>query len=1049
MVGQDPEMLQMFLEEAQEHLSNLEPDLLELEEDKENADQELINRIFRAIHSLKGSAGFFGFENITNVSHVMESLLSLVRDGKMKPTSILITYLLQGTDKLNQMVSDIDNSETIDAEDVIEKLSDLLNQDADASQFVDIDIEGKENLPDKIAKQFQISLADLKKAVAHGHFLYSVHAFTHKDMKNKGKTPLDYLKSLEKLGHLIGSYADIGSIMDIDDTFSEKDISFVYLFSSVLEPDLISLGLEVPESQIQQLEFPEFIDKKYKVLHETAEPMKAKKAPKQKEIPIEVSKDISPKEEDNNQAINEKETINPETTDDILLKDPVQTVKQKIITQDDINILQKTEALDTNEPKKDKVQAIKKESTTQQKETLRVSVSLLNDLMTFAGELVLARNQLMRLASDAGRTVPGLSAVLQDINFTTSILQEKIMNTRMQPISLVFNKFPRVIRELEIKLNKKIKLEIIGNEVDLDKSIIENLSDPLTHLVRNSADHGIEIPETRIKNGKTEFGTIWLKAYHKSGKVNIDVSDDGGGIDENKLVKKAIEKGILTETSASKLSKKQILELIFAPGFSTAEQISAVSGRGVGMDVVKTNIEKLGGSVSIDSNLGSGTIVNLKLPLTLAIIPSLIIKTSTMHFALPQVALKELVRVKKGDDTRKIERVNQSPVLRLRNKLLPIIYLKEVLDIEKNAEQQEITRVLVLNFDTNEFGLVVDEIVGNEEIVVKSIPHFFKNSQCYSGTTIMGDGSVALILDIAGMAQKAKLNFAGIKEEEKKMAKHDEDDELKKSSERQNILLFENAEDEFFALNLDLIKRIEKLNNDEFEKVGEKEYIEHEGKSLRVIRLEHYLPVRTRQNENDYRYVIIPKMIENPLGIVAHKIIDSLETEINIDTENITSKGLIGSSLINNRLILFPDIYQIVEMAEPEKVNKNINNANAKYNILIIEDTPFFRTLEKQYFESAGYHVDTAIDGVDGLKKLSKKNYNLFIVDIIMPRMDGYEFVKEIRKNEKYQHIPCIAVTTLTSEDSRNKAKEVGFDAYEIKIHKEKLLDTVSNLLKK
>ncbi len=1036
MVGQDPEMLQMFLEEAQEHLGNLEPDLLQLEEDKENADQELINRIFRAIHSLKGSAGFFGFENITNLSHVMESLLSLVRDGKMKPSSVLITYLLQGTDKLNMMVEDIDNSESVDAEEIIGILNDLLNQDSEASQKIDIEIEGKENLPDKIAKQFQISVSDLKKAVAHGHFLYSVHAFTHKDMKNKGKTPLDYLKSLEKLGHLIGSYADIGPIMSIDDALEEKDIAFVYLFSSVLEPDLIALGLEVPENQVQQLEFPEFVEKKYKVLHDTAtQPQKLK-------MKVDTPKtETQKKQKPVESAESQKATIIESPVNDLVAKE--EQVNLPIINESKEEST--SEILEENQA--DKSKSAKKDVATHQKETLRVSVSLLNDLMTFAGELVLARNQLMRLASDSAKTVPGLNSVLQDINFTTSILQEKIMNTRMQPISLVFNKFPRVIREMEIKLNKKINLEIIGNEVDLDKSIIENLSDPLTHLVRNSADHGIESPEERLKNGKTEAGTIWLKAYHKGGKVNIDVIDDGKGMDEQKILKKAIEKGVISQSDIAKLSKKDILDLIFAPGFSTADQISAVSGRGVGMDVVKTNIEKLGGSVSLDSNLGKGSSVNLKLPLTLAIIPSLIIKVGDMHFALPQVALKEIVRVKKDDPSRKIEKINRSPVLRLRNKLLPIVYLKEVLDVTKKAEEQEVTRVLVLSFDSNEFGLVVDEIVENEEIVVKSIPQFFKNCQCYSGTTIMGDGSVALILDIPGMASKAKLDFVGLREEEKRFLKYEEDEDIKKSIDKQSILLFENAEKEMFALNLDLIKRIEKLNNDRFEKVGEKEYIEHEGKSLRVVRLEHYLPVKTRQKENDFRYVIIPKLIENPLGIIAHKIIDSIDIEINIDTESITSKGLIGSSLIKDELVLFPDIYQIIEMAEPERVNKGLNNKNAKYNVLIVEDTPFFRTLEKQYFESAGYKVETAIDGVDGLKKLTKKKYDILIVDIIMPRMDGYEFVREVKKNDSLKDIPCIAVTTLTSEESREKAKKVGFDAYEIKIHKEKLLDLVKQLL--
>lgn len=1019
MVGQDPEMLQMFLEEANEHLGSLEPDLLLLEDNKENPEQELINRIFRAVHSLKGSAGFFGFENITALSHVMESLLSLVRDGKLKPTSIMITTLLQGTDLLNQMIADIDNSESVNAKKVISKLENLLNGSDEEIVMVEIPVENKESLPDKLSKQFQIPVAELKKAVAHGHFLYSVHAFTNRDMKQKGRTPLDYLKNIEKLGNLIGSYADLSTINGLDNTVVENDMSFVYLFSSVLEPDLIALGLEVSEDQIQTLELPEFVDAEYKVLHEKqdailkdppkSEPAKAPKKETQKKAPAPAKKE---------------EPVIP-------------TAGLEEVTIETLKAESEVEAKILSAPKKD---------ITQQKETLRVSVSLLNDLMAFAGELVLARNQLLRITSDAAKNVPGLPSVLQDIDMTTSVLQEKIMNTRMQPISLVFNKFPRMIRELGAKLNKKIVLETSGNEVDLDKSIIENLSDPLTHLVRNCADHAIEIPEERLKKGKPESGTVWLKAYHEGGKVNIDVIDDGAGMNPKKLIKKAIEKNVLTEAEAKKLTDKQALELIFAPGFSTAEKVSDVSGRGVGMDVVKTNIEKLGGSVSIESKIDQGTLVNLKLPLTLAIIPSLIIKTENMHFALPQVSLKELVRVKKGDLNRKLEKVNDAPVLRLRNKLLPIVYLNEVLGISKFNEEQEIIRVLVLKHDIHEFGLVVDEIVGNEEIVVKSIPRFFKTSTSYSGTTIMGDGSVSLILDISGIANKAKLNFNTVKDKENAL-NLEEETQHTDISEHQNILLFENAEEEYFALNLDLIKRIEKIDNNQFEIVGEKEYIEHEGKSLRVVRLEHYLPVRVRETQNEYRYVIIPKLLETPIGIIAHKIIDSVDAKIHIDTENITSKGLIGSALLDDKLVLFPDIYQVAEMAEPEKTIRRMHNENEKYKLLIVEDTSFFRTLEKQYFESAGYKVDIAVDGMDALKMVAKNNYDLFVVDLLMPRMDGYEFTTEIRKNPKFINTPCVAVTTLTSEDSRQKAKEVGFDAYEIKIHKDKLLDTVKAML--
>lgn len=987
MIGQDPEMLQMFLEESQEHLSGLEPDLLELEKTKDNPEQELINRIFRAVHSLKGSAGFFGFDTITKISHAMENLLSMVRDGKLKPTSEMITTLLDGTDKLVMMINDVDNSDTIDIEEDLKKINILMTGKPIGGDTVQVKPKEEDSLSEKLVKQFQIDPMDLKKVISHGHFLYAVKAFTHKDMKDRGRTPMDYIKNIQKLGSLIASYSDISTINGLDN-FNTKDIAFVFLFSSVLEPDLIALGLEVPEEQVTLLELSEINDSK------KTEPIKEK-------APAESKEKEEPKEK----------------TKEVKIPEP--------------------------KPAKEKKKVVHSENTT--KETLRVHVSLLNDLMTLAGEMVLARNQLLRMTEGIEKDIPGLPAVLQDINMTTTLLQGKIMDTRMQPISAIFNKFPRVIRDMSKLLNKKIHLEITGNDVDLDKSIIENLSDPLTHLVRNSGDHGIEMPEERKKAGKNETGTVWLKAYHEGGKVNIDVIDDGRGLDPKKLVAKAIEKGIITEQDVKHMSKKDIYALIFKPGFSTAEKVSDISGRGVGMDVVRTNIEKLGGSVSIDSELGQGTTINLKLPLTLAIIPSLIINVQNMHFAVPQIALKELVRLRQGDEGKQIEYVNNSPVLRLRNKLLPIVYLEEVLKLPKVDKKDKSTRILVLQQDENEFGLVVDEIFDSEEIVVKSIPRFFSESRCYSGSTIMGDGSVALILDITGIAIQSNLKF--IDEKLNGSGNNNIDEEDESSNELQNLLLFENAPQELFALNLDLIKRIEKLPISGIDKVGEKEYIIHEGKSLLVVRLEHFLPVKTAPESEDDIYVIIPKLLENPIGIIAHKIIDAVEVDAKIDTENITAKGMIGSALINKEIVLFPDIYEIVEMADPEKSHKFKSSENNKFKILLVEDTPFFRTLEKQYITSAGYSVDTAVDGFAGLKKASENKYDLFIVDIIMPRMDGMEFVRSIKRDPRLNNIPTMALTTLTNKETMEKAFEAGFDEYEVKVHKDKLLRKIKDLL--
>jgi len=1004
MIGQDPEMLQMFLDEASEHLGNLEPDLLELEESKDNADHELINRIFRAVHSLKGSAGFFGFENITRLSHIMENLLSLVRDGKLKPSSEMVSSLLNGADKLNIMIDDIDNSEEVEISKELNELSKILNPDKAEEKTVKLEMKenAEESVENKITREFQVAEEDIRKVVAKGHFIYAVKAFTHKDMKNKGRQPLDYINEIGKMGFLLGSYSDIDSISGLDsDSIKNNDIAFIFLFSSVLEPDLISVGLQVEEDQITNIELPKAI---------------AKEKVKPNNIAKATNKVITEEKAKKNEVKTPK-------------KAPKKTIKK--------NVPKETE----------KQSKPRKSESSSKNETLRVSVSLLNDLMTLAGELVLARNQLLRMTNNIVKTVPGLQTVTQDINNTTTMLQGKIMDTRMQSISLVFNKFPRVIRDMAKMLDKKIDLKTSGNTVDLDKSIIENLSDPLTHLVRNAADHGLETTAERLAAGKPEVGTVSLRAYHEGGKVNIVVSDDGNGIDPEIIGAKALEKGVVTESDLKRMSEKDILNLIFAPGFSTAEKVSNISGRGVGMDVVKTNIEKLGGSVSIDSVLGEGTTINLKLPLTLAIIPSLIVTVNEMQFALPQVALKELVRIKLGDEKRKIEKVNNAPVLRLRNQLLPIVYLEDVLKLNTGVrEQSEITRILVLKNNETEFGLVVDEISDSEEIVVKSIPRFFNKSLCYSGTTIMGDGSVALILDVNGISIQSNLNFTTL---QKEMSKQNVQEVEDVNQDLQELLLFENTSDEMFALNLDLIKRIEKVKISDINYVGEKSYIEHDGESLRVIKLEYYLPVKAPENtENDkYYYVIIPTQIENPIGIITHRIVDSVKINVKIDTENITSKGLLGSTLYNDKILLFPDIYELTELADPERAFKALNVDNSKHHILVVEDTPFFRTIVPQYLRSAGYSVDTAIDGIDGLRKIKQKSYDLLVVDIVMPRMDGFEFARNLRLSDEYKDTPAIALTTLNNEETKRKAMESGFNAFQVKIYKDDLLQTIKGLL--
>jgi two-component system chemotaxis sensor kinase CheA len=606
-------------------------------------------------------------------------------------------------------------------------------------------------------------------------------------------------------------------------------------------------------------------------------------------------------------------------------------------------------------------------------ETLRVRLDLLTRLMTTAGELVLARNQLFRALEGHVENISGLAAMVQNLDRVTTELQEGVMQTRMQPVGTLFSRFSRVVRDMARDLGKEIELSVEGSEVELDKSIIELLTDPLTHLVRNCADHAIEPPEERSRLGKRRAGRIVLRAYHEGGQVNISVSDDGRGINLEKVLQKAVERGLVQKAEAATMSDRDTLDLIFAPGFSTAEVVSDVSGRGVGMDVVRTNIERLGGHIAIETAPNEGTTVLLRLPLTLAIIPSLIVGVSGHRFAVPQVNLVELVWIRAGDVAQRVERVHEAPVLRLRGRLLPLVHLGDVLDIERiyfhpeSGERQPDRRmniadrrspddrkagaseedeggarpaeaaaargperrqhwhsdfnILVLRVGAQQFGVMVDELLDTEEIVVKPLSSFIKQCRGFAGATILGDGRVIMILDAGGVANLANLHFTDVETEEKRRQEEESRRAAAADTSRQSIILFNNAPDEFFAVSQDKVLRLELIRQSEIQRVGDKEFIHYRGSGLPLVRLEHHLPVRRLPEEAGELFLIIPKsprrdgVIEGRAGIVASRIVDALDVDIQVKHNGLSGPGLLGSAMVQNHLTLFLDPPALLEAA--------------------------------------------------------------------------------------------------------------------------------------
>src|SRR6266446_32643 len=467
--------------------------------------------------------------------------------------------------------------------------------------------------------------------------------------------------------------------------------------------------------------------------------------------------------------------------------------------------------------------------------TIRVDVGLLDKLMTLVGELVLARNQLLQISNSVEDA--GLQAVSQRMNLIATELQEEVMKTRMQPIGNIWGQFPRTVRDVALGCGKQVNIEMEGKETELDKTIIEAIKDPLTHLVRNSVDHGIELPEDRVKAGKDPTGRLILRAFHEGGRVNIEISDDGAGLNVERLRQKAVERGVITAEHAARLTEREIFNLIFLPGFSTAQKITNVSGRGVGMDVVKTNVEKIGGTVDVESSAGRGTIVRFKIPLSLAITPALVVTCGGDRYAIPQVSLLELVRLEADQMRTGIELVHGVPVHRLRGRLLPLVYLSRELRLAEGGSQagksDEAVNIVVLQADDRQFGLVVDTINDTEEIVVKPLRKQLKTVKTFAGSSVMGDGKVALILDVLGLAQRA-----GVVTETRDRALAEKSTEaVDTAAQKQTFLLFAGPGDSRMAIPLDALARLEEFPVAQVEMSGSQWVTQYRGQILPLIRL--------------------------------------------------------------------------------------------------------------------------------------------------------------------------------------------------------------------
>jgi len=811
----ESDIVQEFLVESYENLDRLDRDLVGLE--KNPQDQNALAGVFRTIHTIKGTCGFFGFTKLEKVAHVGENLLTRLRDRQLTLNSEITTALLGMVDAVRQM-----------------------------------------------------------------------------------------LKSIESTGQ------------DGDSEYLELRDTLTGLLTPAVRVDAIASAPPVP-AEVKRPSIPPHLPSPALAVDATPAPTAAAAV-----------KPVEPPPEPRKKGAKARKPSQAKTRD--------LRMERGFVGPSDISLAPENHNRDERRPagetaapprlaKAEDVlggqQVLESKPRETVAETIRVGVNLLDKLMTQVGELVLARNQLLQLANSLGDA--GLQAVSQRMNLIATELQEEVMKTRMQPIGNIWAQCPRTVRDVALSCGKQVSIEMEGKETELDKTIIEAIKDPLTHLVRNSVDHGIELPEDRVRTGKNVTGRLMLRAFHEGGQVNIEISDDGAGLNVERIRQKAIERGVIAAEQAARMTEREVFNLIFLPGFSTAQKVTNVSGRGVGMDVVKTNVEKIGGTVDLQSTLGRGTTVRVKIPLTLAIIPALVVTCGGDRYAIPQVSLLELVRLESGQTVTGIEMVHGVPVHRLRGRLLPLVYLSRELRLVENGNQTgksgEAINIVVLQADDRQFGLVVDQINDTEEIVVKPLRKQLKTVKTFAGSSVMGDGKVALILDVLGLAQRASV----VTDSHDRAFAEKSAEASEKAGEKHAFLLFAGLGDSRLAIPLDALARLEEVPVAQVEMSGSQWVTQYRGQILPLVRLNLVMEERRHKLRGlqgpptkgaTSLQVLVLNHEGHSYGLVVDKILDIVEDRADVKSAA-TRPSVLYSVLIADRVTELVDIPAILRSVAP------------------------------------------------------------------------------------------------------------------------------------
>lgn len=1007
------DLLKEFLAETQEALEMLDSELVELEQ--RPSDPQLLGSIFRIMHTIKGTCGFLGLPRLESVAHAAEDVLGKIRDGELVVTAEGVSLVLVALDRIKELIDGLgqlgEEPKGSDA-DIIDALHVL------ASGEMPVAAEAEEvEMAEVAAVEVDESRLDGLYQRVGGAAVFDTAAETActELLSVTSDHPDAETEMLNLQFALAGAFASAltgkeGATDDIDGVIAG-------LLSSGWNDNELQLLREEFGKALGELEVPQedvaVVLSRFKVSDAASSPA---------EVPL-VLDDV-----DETEMVEEVAPV-------AIAAAPAKPAAAKKAASKPVAKFES--------PKSDDSDISSAAAAVQaQPQTLRVNINVLENLMNMVSELVLTRNQLMQTLR--GFTDSPFAAPLQRLNQVTTELQESVMQTRMQPIGNAWSKLPRLVRDLTQDLGKKIELVMTGADTELDRQILESIKDPLTHMVRNSADHGLEEPEERREAGKAETGRIRLNARHEGGHILVEVSDDGRGLSTARIRSKVVQNGLASDAQLDAMTEQQIQQFIFRPGFSTAAAVTSVSGRGVGMDVVRTNIEKIGGVIEFSSKEGVGSRFIIKIPLTLAIVSALIVECGGERFAMPQSSVIELVRIS-AKSQKGVEMINGHPVYRLRDRLLPLVALNEMLGLDPKVESEtgegNERYVVVAQVGSFVFGIIVDRVFDTEEIVVKPASRTLRHISLFSGTTILGDGSVIMILDPNGIsAATSEANHEAAEDEAVKAS-------ISSRNEMVSMLVFRAGVGGNKAVPLSLIARLEEADLSTAEFAGERTVIQYRGGLMPLVGFDG----RPAQRDGKHPILVFAEG-DRMCGLVVDEVVDIVEGSLDLQLVSGGGEaGLLGSSIIDGKSTDVIDTVHYLRQSDAdwfEAQTVEPFGSDGERNVLLVEDSSFFRNLLMPMLKMAGYRVTIAEHAEAALEICADRDgFDLIISDIEMPGLSGFDLARTLRSEAKWKSTPIVALSSHASPQDFERGRKAGFTEYVTKLDPKALLNSLSRVL--